>query len=317
MKNSDSCYYPHRSIGTMQSLALHLGMPLDTLKMISENAHKYYVANRPVMKKNGDVRITYTILEPLKTIQKKIQNNLLKKVHYPDYLQGSLKGRSPITNAEKHLGAAIIIKEDIKKFFDSISYEKILIIWKHFFCFSDEVAHCLTRIITFKGFLSQGCSTSSYIANLIFWEVEPKIVSTFAKQGIVYTRYVDDITLSSKNILCNEQLATCTKRIYSMLLLNGLKPNYSKHKIITKRNKLSINNININSPHLTIAKKYRKNTKAAIKCFNEIVNDEYLKKKMYPAIMGRLNYIKNCHPHFVSECKTHLNSLQNPPPSKK
>lgn len=100
-----------------------------------------------------------------------------------------------------------------------------------------------------------------------------------------------------------------------MLQLNGLKLNYSKHKIITKINRLSVNNININGSKITIPKWYRKNIRVAMKRYEEVLHDINLKNQLYLTIMGRLSYIKYCHPDFVNKCTAHIkisHSLHSP-----
>lgn len=44
--------------------------------------------------------------------------------------------------------------------------------------------------------LPQGAPTSSYLANLIFYDVEHKLFSTLKSKGLLYSRLVDDIVVS-------------------------------------------------------------------------------------------------------------------------
>ena len=299
------CYYSHKPISTLESLSKHLGIPLNMLMTCMENVEACYKANRPIIKANGSIRTTYRVLAPLSIIQKKIKATLLEKVHYPDYLQGSLKKRSPVTNCEKHLGAENIIKEDVANFFDSISYERVTILWKHLFNFPDVVAECLAKLTTFRGSVRQGSSVSPYIANLILWENEPQVVQALAAEGMVYTRYVDDITQSSKHALSKSQKTHCINQIYRMLRSNGLIPNRSKHKIIAKHECLSINNLNINAGRPTISKKYRKKIRAAIREY-EISPEGPIKQKQFTSLVGRLGYVQKSHPTFSRKCKITL-----------
>ena len=139
-------------------------------------------------------------LQPLKTIQENILHEILHYVDFPDYLLGSIKDidfpRDYIRDASLHLGQEVVIKEDISDFFNSIRPELVLKMWKYFFNFSTEVAELLVKLTTYVGFIPQGASTSSAISNLIFWNKEPELEFSLRQKGYIYSRYVDDITVS-------------------------------------------------------------------------------------------------------------------------
>lgn len=49
--------------------------------------------------------------------------------------------------------------------------------------FSDDVAEILTMLTTKDGGLPQGAVTSSFLANLVFWDYEPSLVEKLAFAG--------------------------------------------------------------------------------------------------------------------------------------
>jgi hypothetical protein len=59
------------------------------------------------------------------------------------------------------------------------------------------VAELLVSLTTLNNGLPQGAPTSSYLANMIFYDNEHKYEKVFASKKFIYTRLVDDITISS------------------------------------------------------------------------------------------------------------------------
>lgn len=140
----------------------------------------------------------------LKLIQNSIKKNIIDSIRFPNYVQGANKGFSNISNACMHKGKKFKFTTDIKKFFPSITPFQVY----SAFCafgFKPEISRVLTMLTTYKGKLPQGASTSSHIANMVFNPIDIWI-NDFSKQnGITYSRYIDDVTLSSqldfKNLL--------------------------------------------------------------------------------------------------------------------
>ena len=143
-------------------------------------------------------RVLNPSLGRLKLIQTRIKKNILDKINFPNYIQGGIKGSSNISNARLHLGNKYKFTSDIKGFFPSITPKHVY----NAFCslgIHPEVSRILTILTTYKGRLPQGTPTSSHIANLVFISIDEKINAFCKSKGIFYTRYIDDITLSSKN----------------------------------------------------------------------------------------------------------------------
>lgn len=180
-----------------ERLAYTLGYELSFLETIIDSIDKYYYKFVRI-KKNGESRNIYPSTNPLKQIQSRIKSRILEKIHYPEYLLGGLKGKNNIKNANFHLGKKYKFCTDIKNFFPSVSSSQV---YKMFLKngFSPDVSRLLTRLTTYKFQLPQGTPTSSHIANLVFMDVDKIIVKICNENGITYSRYIDDITLSSSN----------------------------------------------------------------------------------------------------------------------
>jgi hypothetical protein len=129
------------------------------LQLAAQASTLYRPAGRK-RKSDGTIREIFDAKFPLKTVQGRIQNMILKKVRFPEYLQGSIKCRGQGSNARKHVGRRFVITEDVEYFFPATSEKVVFEIWHRFFCFPPDVAQCLTKLTTKDGSLPQGAKTS-------------------------------------------------------------------------------------------------------------------------------------------------------------
>ena len=223
--------YPHRPIYSLKALSLALAEPEALLVAIakrSSNLYRYV----PQKKRDGSPRDTFDAFEPLKAIQRKIVDRILIKVKYPVYLHGGIRDvaqpRSIYSNARSHAGSKSIILQDIKNFFPSITTAHVEDIFSGFFGFSSEVSSLLAALTTRAGQVPQGASTSSYLANLVFWNVEPALVKQLGSEGLAYSRFADDITVSSKSEILPEAKSRIISAVTWMLSQKGCQQKRSK-----------------------------------------------------------------------------------------
>ena len=256
--------YPCRPLQSVESLAKALGCPESLLRSLAARAPTLYIGPTPKPKKNGKgFRDVYDTKQPLKPLLKKINKVFFEIVQYPVYLQGSIKGRDPVRNARLHENAQVAICEDIEKFFDHITAERVFSIWNGFLGFAEEPATLLTALTTNGGRVFQGTPTSSYLANLAFWDIEPTVVERLASRGIRYSRYVDDITLSHPSGLSAEDKAWAMSQVIAMMGSRGFKPARDKHLIQGGRGPITVMRMNINR-QATITAKERGQIRAIV-----------------------------------------------------
>lgn len=295
--------YASKSISSIEALSKSLGSSPEALKKIIIEKQEMVLPNAPKLKADGTVRQTYRVSPQLKKVQRRIVDSIFYRVKFPSYLQGSIRSdtgtRDSIENARLHAGQRIIISEDISNFFPSISAETVHEMWQFFFNFHPEVAKYLTDLCTLDGYLYQGASTSSYIANLAFWDIEPKLVDDLARRGYKYSRYVDDVTISTNQTVGNSEKQNVISMVYGLFLRKGCKPNRSKHKSYTQRKPALVHNLNTNSGRPTINKPERARVRAAVsECskrhLTERGSEEYL--QLFNSTRGRVDRIKRLHP---------------------
>lgn len=291
--------YPNKPISSINSLAKALNTTVKELEYLSENADKYFFLTKEIQKSDGSVRYTYDVSQRLKIIHDKITKNILTKVIYPNYLQGSLSEKDHISNAEIHTNKKTILKEDITNFFPSIDISIVYQIWVGLFKFSHEVSDVLSKLVTLDKKVVQGCKTSSYLANLVLWSRESVFVEALNSQGYTYTRYVDDIHVSSEHIISREEKTRIISGVYNLFSSINVKPNRKKQEIMPKSQQQTVHKLNVNNIKPSLPKDKRNDIRQLVFLCKKAFEDksttisEYTIR--YNSTMGSVNYLKRLH----------------------
>ena len=125
------------------------------------------------------------------------------------------------------------------------------------------MSRLLTDTIVFNNSLVQGSTLSPDIANLIFWDTEHQLVNDSNTLKLTYSRYADDINISSKEKLSNELKTTVIKKVNRMLESKELKLKHKKTKILNENNQMLVTGIVANNG-ARVPKKYIDNTYKSI-----------------------------------------------------
>ncbi len=235
----DKPNYPHFPIASIDALARCLGVASTKLLSISKDIDNSY--SEFIIESKGKDRTVYEPKFELKRIQKRINKRIFEKVKYPTYLHGGIRDsdnkRDYVENARVHSasGCKTIIGLDVRNFYDNIKSDKVTPIFKLLFKFPNDVSELLTNLTTYRGKVPQGACTSSYIANLVFFNSEYTVVSRLRSLGISYTRLLDDVTLSSPKELSAERISECIRSVVALFKKHGLEHNKKKTRVENKK----------------------------------------------------------------------------------
>ena len=127
-------------------------------------------------------------------------------------------------------GKKTVIRLDISAFFESVDAIEIKKLWQYFFHFPLSISKLLTQLTTHQEYLPRGAPSSTPLANLIFWDVEPKLVGRLEQASLTYSRYVDDITISASRKLSNDKIGWVIGQVYGMFFSKNIKPNRDKRQ---------------------------------------------------------------------------------------
>jgi retron-type reverse transcriptase len=173
-------------------MARRLDLEIEVIAAAKSSYHRYTIPKR-----NGGLRAICAPEAGLKKIQRRILRRLLKALKSHPCATGFEAGRSIVTNANAHVGAAVVLRMDIKNFFTSTRKSRI----RRFFSslgWNRLTARLLTQLCTYEGSLPQGAPTSPRLSNLVNYRLDIRLAGVAEKLGAAYTRYADDITFSFK-----------------------------------------------------------------------------------------------------------------------
>lgn len=262
----DKPYYRKNAIASIPKLAKTLELPESTLSGLRKNQSKHYYEFE-LKTKNNKIRRLKDPKTLLKTVQKRINSRIFVHIAFPDYLTGGLTGKDYYINASAHAKAEYIFSYDIRSFYDNIKWEEVNRIFKFLLNFPDDVSDILTDLVTLNGRVPQGAPTSSFIANLVFFDEEYKIVSKLRAKKITYTRLLDDIVISSFKKITKDEKVKISKEIAGMVKKRQLKLNNKKTKFTFRSNPselMYVTGLWVNHANPKCSKNERKNTRAAV-----------------------------------------------------
>lgn len=189
---------------------------INTLYILANNTKNNYKTYK-IPKRDGTYRTIYEPSFLLKHIQRNILENVLNGLHVSSYAMAYRKGVTLVSNASLHVHKKMILKLDIKNFFDNICFLDI-----YHSCFSigyfpKSIGMLLTYLCTCDEKLPQGAPTSSYISNLVMRDFDEEIGRYCEEKNITYTRYSDDMTFSG-DFIVGDIIKVVRKKLYKLNL---------------------------------------------------------------------------------------------------
>ncbi len=168
-----------------------------------------------IPKRDGSDRKICAPKKQLKWVQKQVLKHILSKVPPHPAAHGFVNGRSTVSNAAPHVGAELIVKFDLKEFFPTVHYFRVMGLFASLgyavgncmFGTDDEanqIAPVLARLCCYTpdpkqwgtATLPQGAPTSPAISNLVCRRLDARLTGLAEANKGTYTRYADDLTFS-------------------------------------------------------------------------------------------------------------------------
>jgi hypothetical protein len=124
----------------VEELARRLGMSPDDLRKVQPAYTEFTVPKRA-----GGSRRICAPDRALKTVQRRILRRLLSRLRAHPAAMGFERGRSIVTNALPHAGKAVVLRMDLKDFFDATSERRVRAYFGRI-GWNREAADLLTRL---------------------------------------------------------------------------------------------------------------------------------------------------------------------------
>ncbi|WP_057920843.1 retron Ec67 family RNA-directed DNA polymerase/endonuclease [Lysobacter capsici] len=169
---------------------------------------------------------------------------------------GFRKQHSILTNAAVHRGQRCVLNFDLQDFFDTINFGRVrgyFMTNKHF-RLRPDVATLIAQIACHDSKLPQGAPTSPVISNLVGNILDMRLVKIARANGCAYSRYADDITLSTSAPEFPEAIAiegpthswTLSKAVNDAVKASGFRVNAAKTRLQYRRSRQDVTGIVVN-----------------------------------------------------------------------
>ncbi|WP_295212961.1 reverse transcriptase family protein [uncultured Chryseobacterium sp.] len=271
-------------IFSLHHLAQEIGVQYKYLRfLIGENdkkyEHKYKRYNYfTIKKKRGGYREIMAPAKDLKYIQKWILLNILYAYQLENCCKGFLPNQGILDNAKVHENSDEILKIDLLKFYDSITFGRVVQVFEsvgyiknlaismaklvtainresYWDDFDEYSRHKLSSIRNFNTpVLPQGAPTSPMLANIIATNLDKKIMKLSKKLNFRYSRYADDLTFSVKK---DEGVLPYLKLIKNIIESEGFFVNPSKTIVKKRGRRQYVTGLTVTNG-VNLSKKYRR-----------------------------------------------------------
>lgn len=269
-----------------------------------------------VKKKNGGVREIDEPLPNLKEIQKWILSNILYSQPSHKFAKAYIPHKRLKENARFHTNMQLVITLDIKDFFSSISRQSIENLFLSF-GYSWSLSNLFSKLVCLNGSLPQGAPTSPYLSNLYMYDFDEELMHFCIENHIIYTRYADDLSFSTKNK--DLDVSKLIETVKELLRKKGLVLNEKKTKIMGRNQRQTITGIVVNQ-RVHADKDLKRQLRQELHYirhfgFENHIAHKGVKKNNYDRyLLGRVNFVLGLEPQnreFINY-KLFLQKLINP-----
>lgn len=239
-------------------------------------------------------------------------NEIFKALYTPsEYAMGFTEGRSVVNNAEVHVGQNYIFNIDLKDFFPSIDQARV---WKRLqlppFNFPKPVCNVIAGFCAIKTTrqredgtkeecyaLPQGAPTSPILTNMIAGNLDRKLSRLAKNYGLKYSRYADDITLSSMHNVYQKDSKFMT-RLKQIVKDEHFRINEGKTRLQKRHQRQEVTGI-IVSDKLNVTRKYVRDIRNLL-----YIWDKYgltaASAKFYPKYQKEKGHVKKGSPGLIN-----------------
>lgn len=285
----------------IEKLQKHSSIPRDHLLHFAATASRRY-KSFSVPKKNGKEREIHQPSRALKEIQRWMVGELIHGLPVHKAATAYKKGTSIKFNSIVHKNTNFTLRLDFENFFHSFSTENVYDFLEG--CCKEGLIDLnssdlkfVSDIVTRYGHLTIGAPSSPHITNAMMFEFDSKVSGFAVENSLVYSRYADDVFISSRLPYKLDESQRFIERISKEFRFAHLALNHQKSTYLSKKYKRSITGLVITpTGNISIGRHQKRKIKALIHRFVlERLTDEEIGK-----VRGLLAFVNDVEPRFLS-----------------
>jgi RNA-directed DNA polymerase len=271
----------------------HCSISESEVNNILKLRRKYKI--KSILKTNGKKREINAPIPALKELQIYTKNFLSRHYIPMQCVHGFVRKRNIKTNAQIHCGKKYIINMDLKNFFPSIEYNRIIGVLIYM-GFENDLASLIAKIACYHKKLPQGSPCSPILSNIICQRLDRRLTRLSEKCNVKYTRYADDLTFSFDSRFSKSFLL----QLKDIIEDEGFNINDLKTHFKSFHQRQSVTNLITNNSKPNIPREQIKMTRTLIHKLNSgkiecavdiALNKTNFKKSSKPQYEGILSYL--------------------------
>ncbi|MBA1204163.1 RNA-directed DNA polymerase [Pseudomonas capeferrum] len=279
-------------IASNKELAALLGV--STAKL---TYYAYYLADSEkyraftIKKRSGGDRLIEAPNKGLKDLQKRFADLVEQNYKPRACVFAYVKDKGIVEHATTHVGQRWLLRLDLKDFFHTISIVRVSgVLRRAPYNFAESPANTAARLCTLGRRLPQGSPASPVLSNILCRGLDYKLKEIAATNKCYYTRYADDIFISTNGsafpssiaVRSEDGSAELSDTIKKIITEAGFNINLDK-TILRKRSERQLVTGVVVNRKLSVPKEYIKSIRAALYAWEQHgleAAEDYWKRKI-------------------------------------
>jgi len=274
--------------------------------MLSNAPYRFY-KKYWIRKKDGRLRSIRQPRRDLKAIQAWIKKYILESRKLSRHATAYSKGCSVKNNAQPHRYNRYFLCVDLMDFFHSVTEGSVAGIFRKL-GYSLKTAGLLASFCCCFGVLPQGGVTSPVLSNLACEMLDRRIAGYCSRHDIVYTRYADDLTLSSRD---RDKVLRAKLILAKIVSSEGFRINEKKTRIAGPNRRCEVTGlVKSNSGVSFGVGRKKKRTMRAILHNMLVKGGTDARYDSWEAIRGWMSYLRHIEPETYRAMREYAQALK-------
>ena len=211
-----------------------------------------------IPKKSGGDRDIASPNKNLKRLQRRLIVSLSSFCDAHESAHGFVAEKGILSNASQHVGKKIVANIDIANFFPNTSRKLVFQALLRESQLPADVCGFISEICLRNGGLPAGAPTSPLIGNIVLKRFDDVMSKSLKSANVNYTRYADDITISS-----DDEVSGYVGFAEKLLRQSGYSLNKKKTNFFRQGRRQMVTGLSVNSK-VNVPRRIRRNLRAAI-----------------------------------------------------
>ncbi|MBB3761612.1 retron St85 family RNA-directed DNA polymerase [Xanthomonas arboricola] len=286
-------------IGLVSQVSALVGVSTSSCRIIARGAYRRYKIFA-IPKKNGDRRIVAQPAREVKAVQRAICKILCDRLEIHQAATAYQPGSSILTNASIHKDAKYLTKLDFTDFFGSIDGNSIFqLVQSKCPDLSEAELKFIVDACTWRPqgrpVLCIGAPSSPFFANAVMFKFDEKSFNLASRLGAKYTRYSDDIALSSSKPDLLKYLEEDIRQLIRMSRNPTIRLNEQKRVAVGRSTSMSITGLTLtNQGGVSVGRDRKRGVRAGV--------SRFFKGKLTPGeiakLKGEIAFVLSIEPAF-------------------